>query len=127
AVTGFRGLLRQEAALARLPAGEGAGRAGGGLCPRRGAWGLAGSGRYPEAPPPDAGIRNRDGGRHHLFADSAFPLLSRLSNSSSESSIPAAATFSSRCETFEVPGMGSMTGLRFRTQASAIWLGAALW
>jgi hypothetical protein len=32
----------------------------------------------------------------------------------------AAATFCSRCFTFEVPGIGNITGLRFSTQASAI-------
>ena len=48
-------------------------------------------------------------------------------NSSSVSSIFTAATFSSRCATFEVPGIGSITGLRFSTQASAIWPGAASW
>jgi hypothetical protein len=32
---------------------------------------------------------------------------------------------SSRCLTFEVPGIGSITGLRLSTQASEIWLGAA--
>ena len=41
--------------------------------------------------------------------------------------ISTAATFSSRCATFEVPGMGSIIGLRLRTQARAIWLEAALW
>ena len=33
---------------------------------------------------------------------------------------PAAATFSSRCVTLPVPGIGSITGLRFSTQARAI-------
>lgn len=37
----------------------------------------------------------------------------------------AAATFSSRCATWDVPGIGSMTGLRFKIQASAIWLAVA--
>ena len=40
--------------------------------------------------------------------------------------IVAAATFSSRCATLPVPGIGSMTGLRFKSQASAIWPGLAL-
>ena len=38
-----------------------------------------------------------------------------------------AATFSSRCATFEVPGIGSITGLRLSSQASAIWAGVAPW
>ena len=38
----------------------------------------------------------------------------------------AAATLSSRCLTFDVPGMGSITGLRLSTQASAICAGLAL-
>ncbi len=39
---------------------------------------------------------------------------------------PAAATFSIRCATFDVPAMGSITGLRLSVHASAIWLGVAL-
>jgi hypothetical protein len=35
----------------------------------------------------------------------------------------AACTFSSRCLIEEVPGIGSMTGDRFNSQASATWLG----
>ncbi len=31
---------------------------------------------------------------------------------------PAAATFSSRCATFDVPGIGSITGERWSSQAS---------
>jgi len=46
-------------------------------------------------------------------------------NSSSLNSMRAAAMFSSRCATEDVPGMGSMLGDRFSSQASAIWLGAA--
>lgn len=57
---------------------------------------------------------------------SSRPSRSSAANSSSDSTIFTAATFSSRWATFEVPGMGSMTGLRFSTQASAIWLGGAL-
>ncbi len=41
------------------------------------------------------------------------------SNSSPDSSIPAAAMFSSRCATDDVPGIGSMTGERRSSQASA--------
>src|SRR5262245_9575926 len=55
---------------------------------------------------------------------SVHPSRSRASNSSSDSWILAAATFSSRCAILDVPGMGSMTGLRLSTHASAIWLGA---
>ncbi len=55
-----------------------------------------------------------------------LPSPSRAENSSFERVMSTAATFSSRCLTLEVPGIGSMTGLRFSTQASAIWLGAAL-
>ena len=43
----------------------------------------------------------------------------RLSYSSSFSFTDAAATFSSRCSTELVPGMGSMIGDRRRSQASA--------
>ena len=46
--------------------------------------------------------------------------------SASVSQMPAAATFSSRWRTREVPGMGSMTGERRSSQASAICEGAAL-
>ena len=38
---------------------------------------------------------------------------------------PAAATFSSRWATLEVPGMGSMTGDRASNQARATWAGLA--
>ena len=38
--------------------------------------------------------------------------------------IAAAPTFSSRCATLPVPGIGSITGLRFKSQASAIWPGS---
>ena len=48
-----------------------------------------------------------------------------VSNSSSDSSISAAATFSSRCATFDVPGIGSITGERFSSQASASCEGVA--
>ncbi len=54
------------------------------------------------------------------------PARSSAANSSSESLIAAAPTFSSRCATLPVPGIGSMTGLRFKSQASAIWPGLAL-
>src|SRR5690606_15905187 len=53
------------------------------------------------------------------------PASSSWAKSSSDNSIPAAATFSSRCLTLDVPGMGSITGLRFKAHASAIWLGVA--
>ena len=39
--------------------------------------------------------------------------------------IDAAATFSSRCLTLLVPGMGSIAGLRPNTHAKAIWPGVA--
>ena len=58
-------------------------------------------------------------------ADSARPSRSSVAYSSSLSWMSNAATFSSRCLTFEVPGIGSITGLRLSTQASEIWLGAA--
>ena len=45
--------------------------------------------------------------------------------SSSDSIKSTAATFSSRCTTFEVPGIGNITGLRFSNHASAIWPGVA--
>jgi len=51
---------------------------------------------------------------------SFLPSASSAANSSSDSVMPTAATFSSRCLTFEVPGIGSITGLRFSTQARAI-------
>src|SRR5580693_1720404 len=54
------------------------------------------------------------------------PARSSVANSSSESLIAAAPTFSSRCATLPVPGIGSMTGLRLSSQASAIWPGLAL-
>jgi hypothetical protein len=49
-----------------------------------------------------------------------FPWRLSAAKSSSESLMLAAATFSSRCFTFDVPGIGSITGLRLRTHASAI-------
>src|SRR5262245_20595965 len=61
--------------------------------------------------------------RQDVYSDS--PAWPKASNSSIESWISVAATFSSRCSTFEVPGMGSITGLRLSTHARAIWLGAA--
>jgi len=50
---------------------------------------------------------------------------SSVANSSSASEIAAAPTFSSRCATLPVPGIGSITGLRLSNQASAIWPGVA--
>ena len=47
---------------------------------------------------------------------------SRAANSSSESATSAPATFSSRCLTRLVPGIGIITGLRLSIHASAIWL-----
>jgi hypothetical protein len=41
------------------------------------------------------------------------------SNSSSVNSIPAEATFSSRCFSLDVPGIGSITGERLSSHASA--------
>ena len=58
----------------------------------------------------------------HPLAD---PALLRVSNSSSDNSIPAAATFSSKCATFDVPGIGSITGERFSNHASASCDGVA--
>ena len=43
--------------------------------------------------------------------------------SSGDSSISAAARFSSRCSIDDVPGIGSITGERASSQASAIWSG----
>jgi hypothetical protein len=39
--------------------------------------------------------------------------------------ISAAATFSSRCATFDVPGIGNITGDRFSNHASASCDGVA--
>lgn len=47
-------------------------------------------------------------------------------NSSSVSLMVAAAAFSSRCSTDDVPGIGSMAGDRFSSHASAICGGVAL-
>ena len=44
---------------------------------------------------------------------------------SSVSSMPAAAVFSSRCSTLDVPGIGSITGERWSSQASASCDGVA--
>ena len=55
------------------------------------------------------------------------PAAARVSNSSSVRAISAAATFSSRCATFEVPGIGSITGERFSSHASASCAGDASW
>src|SRR5262249_38399341 len=49
---------------------------------------------------------------HCRPADCARPARSRAAKSSSDSWSDTAATFSSRCATLEVPGIGSMTGLR---------------
>jgi hypothetical protein len=53
------------------------------------------------------------------------PSRSRTSKSVSDSWISTVATFSSKWATLDVPGMGSITGLRRSSQASAIWLGVA--
>lgn len=50
------------------------------------------------------------------YASSLFS----AANSLSESLISTAATFSSRCFNFDVPGIGNITGLRSRIHASAI-------
>lgn len=55
-----------------------------------------------------------------------LPSASSAANSSSDRMMSTAAVFSSRCLTLPVPGIGSITGLRFSTHARAIWLGAAL-
>src|SRR5262245_56198155 len=55
------------------------------------------------------------------------PARSSAAKSWSDRLMFTAATFSSRCATFEVPGIGNMTGLRLSTQASAIWPGVASW
>src|SRR6202158_5507251 len=49
----------------------------------------------------------------------------RFSYSSSDKRTEAAATFCSRCSIEEVPGIGSMTGDRRRSQASATCMGVA--
>ena len=49
----------------------------------------------------------------------------QVSNSSSVRVISAAATFSSRCATCDVPGIGNITGERFSSQASASCPGVA--
>src|SRR5215208_8262048 len=54
-------------------------------------------------------------------------ILSSIAISSSMSSTVAAATFSSRCATEEVPGMGSIAGECPRSQASATCDGVAAW
>jgi hypothetical protein len=46
-------------------------------------------------------------------------------NSSPVSRSAAAARFSSRCATDEVPGIGSITGERASSQARATWAGVA--
>jgi hypothetical protein len=55
----------------------------------------------------------------------AEPAALNSSNSSSLSMISAAATFSSRCATFDVPGIGNITGDRFSNHASASCDGVA--
>lgn len=57
--------------------------------------------------------------------DAFRPSSSRARKSSSESAIAAAATFCARCVTFDVPGIGSMFWLRFKSQASASCPGVA--
>src|SRR5262249_19719540 len=54
-------------------------------------------------------------------------ILERVSISSPLSSIPAAPRFSSRCSAEEVPGIGSITGERWSSHASATWDGVASW
>jgi hypothetical protein len=58
--------------------------------------------------------------RAHFMADfaAALPAPSSRANSSSVNVTSAAATFSSRWATVVVPGIGSITGLRFSSQAS---------
>ena len=65
--------------------------------------------------------------RHRRVVTSHDPALLSVSNSSSDSSISAAATFSSRWATFDVPGIGSITGDRFSSHASASCDGVASW
>src|SRR6516164_9256090 len=52
--------------------------------------------------------------------------LRSLFNSVSSTCKPAAARFSSRCLALEVPGIGSITGERQRSQAKATCDGVAL-
>jgi hypothetical protein len=52
--------------------------------------------------------------------------LSRIKNSLRLSLICTAATFSSRCVTVDVPGIGSITGERCSSQASSSWASVAL-
>ena len=62
---------------------------------------------------------------HPTSTPPAAPAIASRSSSLSVSS--AAATFSSRCSTDEVPGIGSITGERASSQASATWPGVASW
>src|SRR5262249_9714956 len=57
----------------------------------------------------------------------AEPAVLNSSNSSSPRVISAAATFSSRCATLDVPGIGNITGDRFSNHASASCDGVAWW
>jgi hypothetical protein len=52
--------------------------------------------------------------------------LSNASIAESSRSRRAAAVFSSRCFSFEVPGIGSITGDFMSNHASAIWAGVAM-
>ncbi len=62
-----------------------------------------------------------------LAQEPADPALLSVSNSSSDNSMSAAATFSSRWATFDVPGIGSITGDRLSSQASASCDADASW
>ena len=55
----------------------------------------------------------------------AYPSVDNCSNSASVSATSAARMFSSRWSTLDVPGIGSMTGERRSSQASASWAGVA--
>jgi hypothetical protein len=67
-------------------------------------------------------LRTERGRVYRVYAGAAVclrPTASRRANSSSLSLTLTAATFSSRCFTLVVPGIGSITGLRLSNQASA--------
>lgn len=96
-------------------------------------WGLAvGSYRRSPpvvgAPPNDGtfgpyvrrGARSRPAGRATRGSTAEAHPSSRAI-SSSDSSIAEAATFYSRCSTEDVPGIGSVTGERWSSQAIATW------
>src|SRR5215469_2618157 len=65
-----------------------------------------------------SGLKGGDG----YFAESSISF-----HSAALSFTSAAAMFSSRCSMEEVPGIGSITGERWRSQARESWETVALW